>query len=259
MKTIYILIIILIYIYYIVKNIKQKISKNKLNYDVIYNTGGYYGFYQLGICHYIKNNFNYKGKECLGISAGAWLSLFMNLDKEYTNLFLLELFKNLSRTTPIHKLPSIFKSSAKPFINNISTKNINILVTDLSEVNYKIHNQFLSVNDIINCCTASSFVPFVTYKDLFYFYNHKMVVDGGLFKKIYINTIDTDKTLLIKYEMFGRFKHFKLFKSFRRPKYSLYELYMLGYKDASKNHDYLKKYFNYSDSYSSCVNSTSGK
>jgi hypothetical protein len=241
MKTIYIIIIILIYICYI---IKKKNSQNKLNYNVVYNTGGYYGFYQLGVCHYIKNNFNYKDKSCVGISAGAWLSLFMNLDKEYTNAFLLKLFKNLNRTTPIYKLPSIFKSSAEPFVNNISIKNINILVTNLSEVTYKIHNKFLSVNDIIECCTASSFVPFVTYKELFYFYNHKMVVDGGLFKKIYINEIDTDKTLIIKYDMFGRFKQFKLFKCFRRPKYSSYELYLLGYKDASKNHAYLQKYFN---------------
>ena len=241
MRSIYIIIIILIYIYYIIK--KNVVSKEHFDYNIIYNTGGYYGFYQLGVCHYIKNNFNYNDKSSLGISAGSWLSLFMNVDKSRTNEFLLLIFKNLKRNTPIYKVPQIFKSSTEPFINDISTKNINILVTDVSEFKYKIHNKFLSVTDAINCCTASSFVPFVTYKDLFYFYNHKLVVDGGLFKKIYMKSIDTNKSLIIKYDMFGRFKYFKLFKSFRRPKYSLYELYLLGYKDASKNHKYLQKYF----------------
>jgi len=241
MISIYIIIIILIYIFYIVK--KNIVSKENFDYNIIYNTGGYYGFYQLGVCHYIKNNFKYNDKSTLGISAGSWLSLFMNVDKLHTNKFLLLLFKNLKRNTPIHKLPHIFKSAIEPFINYISTKNINILVTDVSECKYKIHNKFLSVNDAINCCNASSFVPFVTCKELFYFYNHKLVVDGGLFKKIYMKSIDTDKSLIIKYDMFGRFKHFKLFKSFRRPKYSLYELYLLGYKDASRNHKYLKQYF----------------
>jgi len=241
MKTIYITIIIIIYLCYVAK--KNNLTKEKFDYDIIYYTGGYYGFYQLGVCHYIKNHFNYEDKTTLGISAGSWISLFMNLDKKRTNEFLILLFKNLNRNTPIHKLPFIFKSCTEPFINNISTKNINILLTDLSEFKYKIHNQFLSVNDAVNCCTASSFVPFVTYKDLFYFYNHKLVVDGGLFRKIYMSSIDANKSLIIKYDMFGRFKHFKLFKCFRKPKYTLYELYLLGYKDASKNHAYLQKYF----------------
>jgi hypothetical protein len=241
MKYIYIIIIILIYIYYIAK--KNNSTKEKFDYNIIYNTGGYYGFYQLGICHYIKNNFKYNDKTSLGISAGSWLTLFMNLDKKHTNKFLLLIFKSLKQNTPIHKLPNIFKNCIEPYIQHISTKNLNILVTDVSELKYKIHNKFLSVNDAVNCCTASSFVPFVTYKELFYFYNHRLVLDGGVFKKIYMNSIDTDKSLIIKFEMFGRFKQFKLFKSFRRPKYSLYELYLLGYNDASKNHAYLQKYF----------------
>ena len=83
MRSIYIIIIILIYIFYIVK--KNIVSKENFDYNIIYNTGGYYGFYQLGVCHYIKNNFKYNDKSTLGISAGSWLSLFMNVDKSHTN------------------------------------------------------------------------------------------------------------------------------------------------------------------------------
>jgi NDP-sugar pyrophosphorylase family protein len=60
--------------------IKNKLLNN-VDYDIIYYTGGYYGFYQLGVGHYIKNNFNYKNKSTLGISAGSWLAVFMKLDK----------------------------------------------------------------------------------------------------------------------------------------------------------------------------------
>jgi hypothetical protein len=245
MFGIYILLIIFIYLYYYFYYIIKKNNTllNIVDYDIIYYTGGYYGFYQLGVSHYIKNNFNYKNKSTLGISAGSWLAVFMKLDNTNSKLFLSSLFKTIKRNTPIQLLPSIIKNCIQPYVNNISIENINIVVTNISEFKYTIHNTFLSVNDVINCCTASSFVPFVTYKDLFYFYNHKLVVDGGLFKRIYLNKIDTDKTLIIKYDMFGRFKNFKLFKSFRKPSYTFYELYMLGYKDACRNHKYLQQYF----------------
>jgi hypothetical protein len=85
-------------------------------------------------------------------------------------------------------------------------------------------------------------VPFITYKDLFYFYKNKLSFDGGLLKRFYLNHIDTEKTLIIKYNMFNRFNWYPL-KSFFKPKYSFYELYIVGYNDAIKNHDYLEKYF----------------
>jgi hypothetical protein len=248
MKSIYYVLLIIIIIYFynklknkIIKNIK--LNNDILNYDIIYYTGGYYGFYQLGICHYIKNKFKYKNKSSLGISAGSWLSIFMNLDKKYTNQFLVSLFKNIKHDTDISKLPFIFKKTSESFINNINIQKLNILVTNIIDFQYKIHNKFFSINDAIDCCIGSSFVPFITYKTLFYFYNHRLVLDGGVFKKIYINNIDKNKTLLINYKMFGRFTKPKFLKSFRKPSYSLYQLYLLGYNDASKNHEYLKKYF----------------
>jgi hypothetical protein len=239
-KILFIIIVICIF------KIKNIIKKNTVNveHDIVYDTGGYYGFYQLGICHYIKNNFNYLDKTTLGISAGAWLSLFMSLDKENTTLFLKKLFNNIDYICPIQHMPALFKNT----INNIpydkfDLKNINILVSDINNLKMIIHNNFLSLEDAMNCCLASSFVPFITYNDLFYFYKHTSCIDGGLLKKLYFKIKNPEKTLVIKHKMFGRFTSYKPFKPFIKPKRSLYELYLLGYHDASKHHSYLQKYF----------------
>jgi hypothetical protein len=107
MKTIYITIIIIIYLCYVAK--KNNLTKEKFDYDIIYYTGGYYGFYQLGICHYIKNNFNYKNKCVLGISAGAWLSIFMSLDNDKSNDFLCKVFKKSKLNKPMYKISNLLK------------------------------------------------------------------------------------------------------------------------------------------------------
>jgi hypothetical protein len=239
-------LILFIIIFFTIYKI-NKILKNNIyvDHDIVYDTGGYYGFYQLGICHYIKNNFNYLDKTTLGISAGSWLSLFMSLDKEHTLFFLKSLFSNIDYICPIQKMPQLFKNTIYNLNCNdsINIKNMNILVTDLNNLKMVIHNNFLSLEDAMNCCTASSFVPFITYNDLFYFYKHTSCMDGGLLKKVCFKLKDPEKTLVIKYKMFGRYAKYKPLKPFIKPKRSLYELYLLGYHDASKNHDYLQKYF----------------
>ena len=211
--------------------------------DIIYNTGGYYGFYQLGVCHYIKNTFDYKNKITLGISAGSWINLFMSLDDSKSNHFLNNVFKKIPRDCPIYKLPKLFKSIIQEYkFEDFNISKLNIAVTELGNRKMNIYNNFLSLDEIVRCCTASSFVPFITYKDLFYFYKNKLSVDGGLFKRFYLKHINPDKTLIIKYNMFNRFKWYPLI-SFIKPKYSFYELYIIGYNDALKNHSYLEKYF----------------
>ena len=237
-----ILLLLFIFIIYKYKTIKFTPINTK-SYDIIYNTGGYYGFYQLGICHYIKNNFNYKNKTVLGISAGAWLAIFMSLDHSKSNEYLQNLFKQTNPTVNIRKLPKLLHKIAIETPNkDFNLSNINIAVTELCNSKMIIHNNFLSIDELSRCATASSFIPFITYNDAIYFYKHKLIFDGGLFKKLYMNNIDTTNTLSISFNMFNRFKK-KLFGSFIKPKKSFYQLYILGYHDAQKNHAYFEKYF----------------
>lgn len=240
MKLKCILFMILLFFIYKLKTIS--FTHIDIEPDIIYNTGGYYGFYQLGICHYIKNNFEYKNKIALGISAGSWINLFMSLDNNKSKDFLNNLFKKIPHDCPIYKLPKLFTYITQYYnYEDFDVSSINIAVTDMGERKMNIYNNFLTLDEIIRCCTASSFIPFVTYNDLFFFYKNKLSVDGGFYKRFYLNHIDASKTLIIKFNMFNRFKWYP-FISFFKPKHSFYELYTMGYNDAIKNRSHLEKY-----------------
>ena len=244
MKVLIILFIIILYfvfkIYYKYSN--KTISSNE--FDIIYNPAGYYGFYLLGICHYIKNNFDISNKKTVGISAGSWLSLFMNLNNKDASLYIKQIFSKIHYSYPIHKLPKLIEQTLYHVISDksIDISNINIMVSNMTDFKLEIYNNFLTMDELFRCCMASSFIPLITYKDIIYFYKHKLSFDGMILKKIYLKKGDPNKTLVIKIDMFGRFKKNKGYKTIIKPNQSLYNLYILGYHDAHKNKSYLQKY-----------------
>jgi hypothetical protein len=61
--------------------------------DIVISPGGRYGMYALGICHYVKNNFNINDKKILGFSSGSWNGLFMCMKQKYLNNALRKAFK----------------------------------------------------------------------------------------------------------------------------------------------------------------------
>lgn len=217
--------------------------------DIVIGPGGYNGFYQLGICHYIKNHFNYSDKKIYGFSAGSWAGLFLCLKKHKTNECIRKIFKNIKYTSTLPQISNSIKLSLAEFKDDdFNLSNLYVCMTQFNNNNLYVKNDFLSLNDCVNSCGASSFVPFITYNELFYFYNHKLVVDGGMCYNKCIKTIDTKKTLMITRYLFKKKPHFKAFLGFKKPKMNLYDLYLLGYRNAQKNHDELKKYF-HSDSF----------
>ena len=218
--------------------------------DILLSPGGYNGFYELGVCHYIKNNFNIDNKKIIGFSAGSWAGLFLCLDKEKSNECVKNIFKHIDKCCPLHKMPSIFKKTIGKYnYSDFNTSNLHIGMTDVGNKNLYIHKNFLSIDDCIKSCIGSSFVPYVTYNDLLYFCNHKCVVDGGLFYKSYMRNIDKSKTLVINAKLFRPKYNLECddYIGFKKPKMNLYDLYILGYSNARNNHEYLKDYL-HSDS-----------
>jgi hypothetical protein len=238
-------ILLIVYVY---RCIKKNISID-FKPDIILSPGGYNGFYQLGICHYIKNNFDLSNKKILGFSSGSWVSLFMCLDNKHSNECIRNVFKDVGKFTPLPKMPAIFKTAIEQYkYSDFDISNLNIGLTNIHSKNIDIHNEFLTIKECTDCCIGSSFVPYITYKDLFYFYKHKCVVDGGVYYKKYCEQIDAKKVLVISPKIFRPyFNKNKFFKNFRKPTRTLYDMYLLGYKNAQLNHDYFKCYF-YSDS-----------
>jgi hypothetical protein len=245
-KPIFIIFLIVLIVLYIFKKYKKIVKPPTFIPDIIIGTGGYYGFYQLGICHYIINHFDYSKKNMMGISAGSWCNIIMALTPEKANMFIREIFINIPPGTHITLLMDMFKniSKSKLLMNDIDMNKINICVTEYGNTEIKIHSDFSSIDDLCKCCEASSFIPLITSKKIVYFYKNKMCIDGGLIYKICSNKYKKSfkKSLIIKPSMFNRFNWYAK-KSVTKPKYSFYELYLLGYHDAIVHNTYLSTFF----------------
>jgi len=241
LKYIFLLVMILFYIKYKI-NKKLDITSNihNINPDIIVACAGRYGSYQLGICHYIKNNFDIKHKKILGFSAGSWNACFMSIKQKYDNDILKEMFKIKTNKIPIilKKIKTIVEKYNK---NDYNIENIYIGLTNVNGL--EICNKFLTIEDLTRCCTASSFIPFLTCNDLFYVYHNKLTIDGGIYYKKYVKSL-TNKKLIIDFRMFGRYKHVNIIKeTVKKYKPSMYQLYITGYQDAKKNHACLESFF----------------
>ena len=241
MIKLYFILLLIISIYILYKPTIDLID----NPDIILSPGGLLGFYVLGICHYIKNNYNLTDKKIIGFSAGSLNNVFLSLNKEYDNIFLKELFKlNLNGTMSLpyllNKTINIMNDNFN--IDKFNTTNKYIAVT----TNYnklEAYNKFLTTVQLTNCCIASSFIPLITYRDIFYFYEGKSSIDGGLLYYKYKKQIKFRKILWLNYNIFKRYKKYCIpGSSLLKKNCSIYDLYILGYNDAVKNKSILDEY-----------------
>jgi hypothetical protein len=217
--------------------------------DIIIKPGGRYGYYMCGICHYIKNHFDIRNKKILGFSAGAWSGLLLSIKKENMNLIISDFIQNKS-----DKINIIMKNTKNTFnrypLSMYEIENLYIATTNLSKKELSIHHDFLSIEEVTRCCEASSFIPGITYKDMFYFYQNNLSLDGGILFKKFLKQIEkTEKTekynpLIISHKMFGRHIHTKIYHNVikKYDKNHSYYLYIKGYHDAKVNHDYFLQY-----------------
>ena len=243
-KIYFIVLIIILYILYIYNNSTIELMDNP---DIILSPGGLLGYYVLGICHYIKNNYDITNKKIIGFSAGSLNNIFLSLNKKYDTIFLSELFKlklngNMPLPYLLNKTIQIMKDNFT--INHFDTTNKFIAVT----TNYNKlegYNKFLTTNQLMNCCIASSFIPLITYRDIFFFYDGKSSIDGGLLYYKYKDKINCNNLLLLNYNIFKRYKNYNIpGSSLLKKNCSIYQLYILGYNDAKHNKIMLDKYLN---------------
>ena len=145
-----------------------------------------------------------------------------------------------------NKIPDLLKKTKDTIecykINDYNLKYIYIAST--TKEGLTLYNNFLTLEDLTRCCMASSFIPYLTYNDMFYFYKNKLSFDGGMYCKKYINSKKKTNPLVITYKMFGRYQNMNILKDItNKTKPSSYQLYIKGYNDAIKNHDYLEEFF----------------
>ena len=238
------LLIIMVTIAYIINKvykIKKKYKIPECDADIILAPGGIKGSYTMGICSYIKNNFDLTNKKIVGFSAGSINNLFMSIKEEKKIHFLRTLIKIKLNNNIKKFLKNIIHDIEEEFTeNDFNLNNMNVGVSHSNGL--YIYNNFLNLKDVLNCCEASSFIPFFTSKDIFFFYKYKLCLDGGICYKEYREK-KRDDVLVINHHMFKRYKNPKIrFHGMTTKNVNVYQMYLYGYHDARKNHDYFLNY-----------------
>ena len=164
---------------------KDPIKNKKL---ISISPGGFKGFYLLGTLAYIKDNYDLSNYIFSGASAGAWCSLIMSMKKKFDFFEFID--KNITDASSIFEIEQNIKRKLlyKYKDSDFDLKRIFIGVTSIHnfKVETTIYSDFLDLEDAIDCCIASSHVPFVTGGFLNKYHN-MLTFDGGFSSYPYLH------------------------------------------------------------------------
>jgi len=222
--------------------------------------GGFKGFYQLGISSYIKENYYTEKILFTGASAGAWVSLMM-VYKGNHKLVINDLIKWTNESTEnnnqlniiLHELKTKILVNYKTSDFDLSRLFIGVVQMDkiYSPPKLYIHSNFLTLEEALDCCIASSHIPFIT-GGLIKKYKNKISFDGGFSKFPYLKISNSSTILHIHPKLWienklsnnNKIKNMNLndyTSLFSRNELNLYELYNSGYKNSLNNKHLLDK------------------
>ena len=219
--------------------------------------GGYKGFYLLGILSYIKEKYETGQLIYSGASAGAWNGLFMCYKGDPMSFVYNILDYNITNTKSITELEYFLKykllSSYKTDDFDLRRLFVGVTTLKFFAPSTNIFSDFESLEDAINCCFASSHIPFVT-GGLTNKYHNMFTFDGGFSKYPYL---DREKLVHISPSMWRPKEPTTVFNSVQRSlqsiksyseffsmsKNNLLELFDDGYQDAKNNKSYLDTMF----------------
>ena len=176
---------------------------------------GYFGFYTLGICAYIKEHYDTSSYLFTGTSAGSWNCLYITMKKFNIQPYIKhELFVNKSSYEILYQLKQLLENNCK---TDIDLNRVFIGITTFHQAN--IHTEFEDLNDALTCCIASSNIPFIT-GSIFHRYRNAYSYDG-----IFSNCYLTQTPILhIHPNLWGQNTKLK-FNLFKKDVYNLEELF----------------------------------
>lgn len=209
--------------------------------------GGFKGFYVMGVCKFIKDNYNLDNYIFSGASAGAWNSLLLCFNRdidEIQNKIIDMTLQNTNKISDIEKRIKI-KMLENYQTSDFELRKLFIGVTTFDNHNYKtnttIFTGFDSLEDALDCCIASSHIPLVTggftnvYRDILSF-------DGGFSRYPYLNT--TKAALHITPRIWKKDSYNKTLPTmsindyttlFSKAQYKFSEMVEKGYYDSINN------------------------
>ena len=233
--------------------IQKHIAENYTNEPeqklIISTPAGLHGFYLMGVTRYIKENYNLNDFIFSGASAGSWNSLFLCFQGNDSEFIDTILNSEIYNATSINQIEKTMKSIVLKKYNQSQDlflfDKMSIGVTTYRfplKFRLKIYDNFSNLEDALNCCVASSHIPFIT-GNILHRYRREFSFDGGFFSYPYINT--TVPTLCISPSMWD--SEYTKINSYQNPlKFSknnmnFSSLYLEGYKDSQKNKHHLDR------------------
>jgi hypothetical protein len=216
--------------------------------------GGLYGFYMLGVCHYLKENYYINTEHQYiysGASAGAWNSMVMSYKGNITEFVNNILKIDFSNAQSILEWEYILRDHILNYytLDDFNLEKVYISITTLSiikdfsifKLNTEIYSDFTSLLDFLDCCITSSHIPFIT-GGLFNLYKNKLAYDGGFIQNPFVKNVST--VLNISPKMWSKHLDYdELTNLIRKNKPNITELYLSGYEDTKLNSYLLDKVF----------------
>lgn len=215
--------------------------------------GGYKGFYVLGICKYIRENYDLDDYIFTGASAGAWNSLILSYKYEINNLIKQLVDDYIQNATNIYETEQLLKKKILQNYNSddFDLRRLFIGVTTIQKYDYNttIFSGFDNLEDAVNCCIASSHIPLVTGR-LKHIYKNLISFDGGFSKYPYLNTskpvLHITPSIWLNNENNVKKKKLNITDYttlFSKNKFVFADMVKQGYKDTRDNKDILDKIF----------------
>jgi hypothetical protein len=208
--------------YYVVNAVNARFLEEEKPFRkkvITISPSGFCGFYVLGVCKYIKEHYDTSDYLFSGASIGSWISLYMTYKGEHDKIAKLLVDNKMytgvtiSQILQMHKMLMLSNFHSDDF----DLDRLFIGVTTFGRTN--VHTDFVSLQDAVDCCLASSHIPFMT-GPLLHCYKNNYALNGAFSESPYL----TNEVLHL---------HPNIWRC-NEKKYDFEEMYQLGYEDTAK-------------------------
>jgi hypothetical protein len=207
--------------------------------------------YSMGVIGYIKEHFQLKDYTLTGVSGGAWCSLLFELENNLTDH---DKIWNMTVGDPnlkirLHNNLNVFQENIERNLKarykdvpatKIQTMPLSVIATHYDNSNNKLSNEkktgFKDVNDLIDFCLCSSYIPYLSGTLMCRQYDNKYYMDGDISRnKLFIETGSKPamNTLCVHRNMWGR--KFPLNNYIYTDINMSRQLFQQGWSDTEKN------------------------
>jgi predicted patatin/cPLA2 family phospholipase len=215
--------------------------------SLIIKPGGTKGYYMMGMCKYIKDHYDLSDWHFYGSSAGAWNALYLSCKKENENEFMQQT-QELGQFS-YRDLYDLEKTMKKRLLTHFTIDDF-----DVSKLHICVSRQrkgcfyfeknvirdFFDLDDLIECCIASSHLPFLSNGKFSYTYRNEECVDGGFHDKPYTKMDNVTPTIILRPNMWENPNIDELDSIYSLD---IFKLLYYGYNDAYQNREFFEEHF----------------